>query len=277
MTRIACIQVGAEPVRNATLEKVEKLLKAAASQKAAIACLPELTVNQFFPQYTGQKNFFGLAEPLTGPLVQKFQNLARKYNIAVIPNVYERGGPDTYYDTSPVIDNSGTLVGSQQMMHIAEDPTEDEKFYYTPGDRGYAVFSVGGLKIGIAICYDRHFPEHMRILTLKGAEIIFVPTATTALHRDAWEVEARATAVTNNVFVAHANKVGKEGNLSFFGKSLVVNPRGKIIAQASETHEEVLTADVDVSLVKKTREEWPFLRDRRPELYGELVSPPPGE
>ena len=157
-------------------------------------------------------------------------------------------------------------------MHITEDPTEDEKFYYTPGDRGYNVFSVAGLKAGVAVCYDRHFPEHMRILTLGGAHVIFVPTATTVLHADAWEVEARASAIAGGVFVAHANKVGKEGNLEFFGKSLVVAPRGDIIAQASEDKEEVLVADIDLEFIVRTRDQWPFLRDRRPETYGELLT-----
>lgn len=271
MVYIACIQVGAEPDQDETFTKVENLIKSAASQGASIACLPELTVDQFFPQYFGEKRFFGLAEPLDGPVVQKFQELAQKYQIAVIPNMYERGEINTYYNTSPVIDCNGKVLGSQQMMHIAEDPTEDEKFYYTPGE-GYSVFSLQGLTIGIAICYDRHFPEHMRIVTLKGADIIFVPTATTGLHRTAWEVEARATAIANGVFVAYANKVETEGRLHFFGRSLIVNPKGIITAQASEDKEEVLVADIDVSLVKKAREEWPFLRDRRPEIYTELVA-----
>lgn len=165
------------------------------------------------------------------------------------------------------------MLGSQQMMHIAEDPTEDEKFYYTPGDRGYNVFPLEKTTIGIAICYDRHFPEHMRILTLKGAQIIFVPTATTELHRAAWEVEARASAIANGVFVVYANKVNTEGGLTFFGKCMVINPKGELIAQASEDQEEVLVADVDLSVVTKVRKEWPFLQDRRPETYSELLIP----
>lgn len=272
MTRIACIQVGAEQDQNKTLEKVEKLLAVAASKGAKIACLPELTLNQFFPQYFGEKKFFESAESLDGKIVQTFQELAKKYHIAVIPNIYERvGNPPDYYDTSPVIDANGKSLGSQQMMHIAEDPTEDEKFYYKPGERGYNVFQLESLKLGIAICYDRHFPEQMRILTLNGAEIIFVPTATTDLHRDAWEVEARGTAIMNGVFVAHANKVGKEGNLKFFGRSIVVGPKGNLIAQASEDQEEVLIADINLKDIAETRKEWPFLRDRRPETYIRLT------
>lgn len=274
MIRIACVQIGAEQDRNKTLEKVEKLLASAASKGAEIACLPELTLDQFFPQYFGEKKFFELAEPLDGKTVQIFQEFAKKYHIAVIPNIYERAGdPPNYYDTSPVIDADGNLLGSQRMMHIAEDPTEDEKFYYKPGDRGYNIFQLGGLKLGIAICYDRHFPEQMRILTLKGADIIFVPTATTDLHRDAWEVEARATAIMNGIFVAHANKMGKEGNLKFFGRSIIVGPKGKLIAQASEDQEEVLIADINLGEIAETRKEWPFLRDRRPETYFDLTKP----
>ncbi|MEA1994496.1 MAG: nitrilase-related carbon-nitrogen hydrolase [Euryarchaeota archaeon] len=271
MVRVACVQLGAEKDRETTFTNAERLLESAASQGAKIACFPELTVDQFFPQYFGEEKFFSLAEPLDGPLVREFQRLAKKYRIALIPNLYEKGEkPDTYYDTSPVIDADGTLLGSQQMMHIAEDPTEDEKFYYTQGDRGYHLFSVAGLTIGIAICYDRHFPENMRILTLRGVEIIFVPTATTALHKAAWEVETRANAIVNGLFVAQANKVGREGEMEFFGNSLVVNPKGRIIAQASEK-EEPLIADIDPTIITETRKEWPFLRDRRPKTYGELT------
>ncbi len=274
MVWIACIQVRAESVRDATFTKIEPLLKGAASKGVEVACFPELTVDQFFPQYFAQKKFFDLAEPLHGPVVRRFQKLAQKFKIALIPNMYEQGEiPGTHYDTSLVIAASGTVLGSQQMMHIAEDPTEDEKFYYTPGDRGYNVFSLKKTTIGIAICYDRHFPEHMRILTLKGAQIIFVPTATTELHRAAWEVEARTSAIANGVFVVYANKVKTEGELTFFGKSMIINPKGELIAQASEDQEEVLVADVDLAMVTAVRKEWPFLRDRRPETYSELLIP----
>jgi N-carbamoylputrescine amidase len=273
MVHIACIQVGARLNREETFENLESLLEEASAQGARIACLPELTVDQFFPQYYHEEKYFDLAEPLNGPLVKRFQELAKTYNIALIPNLYEKGDQsDTYYDTSPVIDASGNLLGSQCMMHIAEDPTEDEKFYYTPGDRGYTVFSLETLKIGITICYDRHFPEQIRILTLKGADIVFVPTATTGLHREAWEVEAQANAIVNGIFIAHANKIGKEGALDFFGKSLIVNPKGTVIAEASETGEEVLVADINASLIAEIRKEWPFLRDRRPNTYDELTT-----
>ncbi|MBU7031458.1 MAG: hypothetical protein HXS53_02900 [Theionarchaea archaeon] len=272
MVQIACIQLRAEPKREETFQKLDALLEEAATRGARIACLPELTVQQFFPQYYHDKKYFDLAEPLDGPTVQRFQELAETHDIALIPNIYEKGdNPHAYYDTSPLIDASGHVVGSQRMMHIAEDPTEDEKFYYTPGDRGYAVFSLEGLNIGIAICYDRHFPEHLRILTLKGADIVFVPTATTGLHRDAWEVEAQANAIVNGIFIAHANKVGKEDACLFFGKSIVVNPKGAIIAKASETKEEVLLAEIDVSIISEIRKEWPFLCDRRPDTYKDLT------
>lgn len=272
MVQIACIQLGAEPGREETFKKLDPLLEEAATRGARIACLPELTVDQFFPQYYHEKEYFDLAEPLDGPIVQRFQELAKANDIALIPNIYEKGDrPHVYYDTSPVIDASGHLLGSQRMMHIAEDPTEDEKFYYTPGDRGYSVFSLEDLKFGIAICYDRHFPEHMRILTLKGADTVFVPTATTGLHSKAWEVEARANAIFNGIFIAQANKVGREGASDFFGRSIVVNPKGTIIAEASEIQEEVLLTEIDTSIITEIRKEWPFLRDRRPDTYKELT------
>ena len=273
MIRIACIQMKAEAEREESFKKLEYLLKKAAKQNVRIACFPELTVDQFFPQYYHEEKYFSLSEPIDGSLIQHFQELAKTYNMALIPNFYERGkNPHTYYDTSPIIDARGHLLGSQRMMHIAEDPTEDEKFYYTPGDTGYNVFSLEDLTIGIAICYDRHFPEHIRILTLKGVDIIFVPTATTGLHRQTWEVEAQASAIVNGIFIAHANKVGVEGKLEFFGNSIVVNPQGDIIAEASETEEEVILADIDTDLISKVRKEWPFLRDRRPNTYKELTS-----
>ena len=276
--RIACIQVGAGRDRNANLKKAEGLLAKAASGGARIACFPELTLQQFFPQYFGEEKFFKLAEPLAGKTVRAFREMAARYRIGVIPNIYERGeSPGRRYDTSPVIDARGKLLGSQQMMHIARDPTEDEKFYYRPGERGFNVFSLEGLRIGVAICYDRHFPEHMRILALKGAQVIFVPAAATGLHRDAWEVEARASAVANGVFLAQVNKVGREGNLEFFGSSLIVGPRGEVTARASGEREEVLMGDIAPALADRTRDEWPFLRDRRPDTYGALTGVLPRE
>jgi N-carbamoylputrescine amidase len=195
-------------------------------------------------------------------------------------NVFERAAPGRYFDCSPVFDQDGSYLGKQRMTHILEGPGYNERYYYWEGDSGYPVFDVGAsrtgpVRIGLAICYDRHFPEVMRALTLGGAEVIVVPTATAKLEaqfRAVWEVEMQAAAVANGVFVAVANRAGVDDTLSFFGRSFAVDPYGRVLARAPEDDVALLLVDLDLALVEEARRDMPFLRDRRPETYGVLGS-----
>jgi N-carbamoylputrescine amidase len=195
--------------------------------------------------------------------------------LATVVNLFERAGPGRYFDCSPVFDIDGNYVGKQRMTHILEGPGYNERYYYWQGDSGYPVFDIGPALIGVAICYDRHFPEGMRALALGGAEVIVVPTATASLEaqfRAVWEIEMQAAAVAHGVFVAVANRVGVDDTLTFFGRSFAADPYGRVLARASEDDVALLLVDLDLDLVEEARRDMPFLRDRRPETYGALVA-----
>ncbi len=270
--KIALAQVSATDNREENLQKAFSLMEQAKDQDASIICFPEMAFDPFFPRVRTDKRYFDLAEPIPGPMVEKFQEKAKQLSLATVINMYELAAPGEYYDCSPVIDADGALLGISRMMHIAELPNYNEKFYYWEGNTGFPVFQAGGAKIGIAICYDRHFPEQMRALTLGGAEIILVPTATsTPALKHIWHVEMQAASIANQVFVALNNRAGTEGEMTFFGRSFVVNPRGEVIAQAKENEEDLLVVELDLSLIEQTRRDLPFLRDRRPDAYGPLI------
>jgi N-carbamoylputrescine amidase len=209
-----------------------------------------------------------------GPLTGRFQAQSAALGLATVINVFERAAPGRYFDCSPVFDMDGSYLGKQRMTHILEGPGYNERFYYWQGDSGYPVFDVGPAQIGVAICYDRHFPEGMRALALAGAEVIVVPTATASLEaqfRAVWEIEMQAAAIANGCFVAVANRAGVDDTLTFFGRSFVADPCGRILAQAPENDVALLVVDLDLDLVEEARLDMPFLRDRRPETYGALV------
>jgi N-carbamoylputrescine amidase len=272
MLTIALAQVHATEDHEANLQKGFRLMEQAKERGASLICFPEMSFLPFFPRVRAERSFFALAEPIPGPTVERFQEKAGELELATVINLYERAAPGEYYDTSPVIDADGTLLGLSRMMHIAELPNYNEKFYYWEGNTGFPVFATRGVRLGLAICYDRHFPEQMRALTLGGAGVILVPTATsTPALKGIWEIEMQAAAVANQVFIAVVNRVGTEGEMTFFGKSFVTNPRGEIIAQAGEEGEELLTGECDLKQMEETRQILPFLRDRRPEAYGEIA------
>jgi N-carbamoylputrescine amidase len=205
------------------------------------------------------------------------QELAAKYQMVMVVPVYEETMPGFYFNTAAVIDADGRYLGKYRKHHIPHcHPGFWEKFYFTPGDLGYPVFETKYAKVGVYICYDRHFPEGARILGLNGAEIVFNPSATVAgLSEYLWELEQPAHAVANGYFVGAINRVGREKPWSigeFYGKSYFCNPRGKIIAQASRDKDEVLIADLDLEMILEVRKTWQFFRDRRPETYGPLTA-----
>lgn len=271
MVRIALAQVSAKEDVEENILKGLRLMEEAKERGASLICFPELSFLPFFPRVRADRRFFSLAEPIQGPTVERFRREAKELGIAAVVNIYERASPGEYYDTSVVMDTDGRLLGISRMMHIAELPDYNEKFYYWEGNTGFPVFDLGFAKVGIAICYDRHFPEHMRALTLGGAELILVPTATsTPILGEIWELEMRAAAVANQVFVAVANRVGREGEMEFFGRSFVVDPLGEVISRAEGEREELLVAELDLGAIERARQLLPFLRDRRPEVYGVL-------
>ncbi len=262
----------------------KRLVEQAAADGADLVLLPEMSIVEFFPRLPHRYEFFDLAEPIPGPTMTWFSALAKDNNIHVVYNHYERSPEHLFFDSSVVIDRTGHYVGRQRMMHIAEEPGYNEKFYYTAGWDRYNVFELNGWRFGVAICYDRHFPEVFRSFMLQGAEFILVPTAVAASEpfAEVYELEMRAAAVSHGVYIAMANRVGSEPPLAFMGRSMVIDPQGRTIAsldtdtpQVAARQPATCTAELSKTLLTKTRILFPFLRDRRPETYG-LIAATPG-
>ncbi|HXH61498.1 MAG TPA: nitrilase-related carbon-nitrogen hydrolase [Fimbriimonadaceae bacterium] len=269
--RIALVQ------QHATHDKAENVARGlraaayAASEGAQVVAFAELAFERFHPQEPASGDLSRLAETVPGPTVERFQEFARENGVVFVLNLYEQDG-DKYYDCSPVIDADGTLMGRTRMAHITDYPCFHERGYYAPGDTGAPVYETAHGKIGVAICYDRHYPEYMRMLALDGAEVVFVPQAGA---EDEWpeglyEAEVRVAAFQNGIFVALCNRVGREEKLVFGGESFVSAPDGTVLARAPRGEDAVLLADLDLSQVEGSHAKRLFLRDRRPELYERL-------
>jgi N-carbamoylputrescine amidase len=269
--RIGLAQVAAGDDISANVERGLEWVDRAAAAGCRLCVFPEMAFHPFFPQHRGERRYFSWAEPIPGPITELFQERAARHDIVVITNIFELAGPGRHYDASPVIDADGSLVAVSRMTHIAEEPGFNERYYYWPGDSEFEVHATAAGPLGIAICYDRHFPEQMRALTVAGAEIILSPFAgTSADPFEGYEIEMRGTAFSNGVFIACCNRVGKEPEVTFAGRSFVVDPTGDVVSRGGED-EELLVVDIDRDLVAETRQKRPFLRDRRPELYGVLA------
>lgn len=267
--RLALAQMAASENLAANIEKGLDWVKQAAQAGADIICFTELGLLPFFPQYHAEKKFFQWAESLKGPTVEKFKEAARRNNIHILLNFFERANPGEYYDSTVLLPaEGGPTLGPVRMMHTAEEPGFNEKFYYWPGNTPPQIFDLGGVKVGVAICYDRHYPEYMRQLVLQGAEIIFTPFA--GLRNDPlklYEIEMQGTAFQNQVFIAAVNRNGKEPTVEFIGGSFVVDPAGEVMARGPRGEEKLLLVDCDLSRIEEMRQARPFLRDRRPEVY----------
>lgn len=259
------------------MDKHVKLIEQAARKKVQVLCLQELFYGPYFCAEQNAK-WYELTERVPdGPTTKLMQKVAAKHRMAMVVPVYEEEMPGLYFNTAAVIDADGRYLGKYRKHHIPHcHPGFWEKFYFTPGDLGYPTFQTKYARIGVYICYDRHFPEGARILGLNGAEIVFNPSATVAgLSEYLWELEQPAHAVANGYFVGAINRVGTEKPWSmgeFYGKSYFCNPRGKIIAQASRDKDEVLVANLDLDMIEEVRKVWQFFRDRRPETYAPLTT-----
>ncbi|HEY2988795.1 MAG TPA: carbon-nitrogen hydrolase [Candidatus Binatia bacterium] len=263
------------------LEKAVAGIAAAAKKGAQIVCLQELFRSRYFPQAETAENF-KLAEPIPGPTTDALSQVARKKKIVIIGSLFEQRSAGIYHNTAVVIGADGSILGKYRKMHIPDDPGFYEKFYFTPGDLGFLSFDAAVAKVGVLICWDQWFPEAARLTALCGAEILFYPTAIGWLpteppdvakaQRNAWEMVQRGHAVANGIYVAVANRVGREGKLKFWGSSFVASPSGEIVAQGKTDQEEVLIARCDLEKIAEARQSWPFLRDRRIDAYGGLSS-----
>lgn len=256
------------------IQKHEAIAAKAKEQNVQVLCFQELFFGPYFCAEQDRK-WYKYTEPIPGPLVERMQKVAKKNNLVLIVPMYEEAGTGIYYNTAAVIESDGTYLGKTRKMHIPHlDPGFWEKFYFRPGNTDYPVYDTSAGKIGVYICYDRHFPEGARALGLNGAEIVFNPSATVAgLSEHLWSIEQPAHAVANGYFMAAINRVGEEPWKTghFYGSSYVVDPRGQMLVKGSRDKEELVVADVDLDMIREVRNVWQFFRDRRPDTYGSLT------
>ena len=276
--------VGTDP--GANVDHAAALITDAAKAGAKVVCLPELFRTRYFCQ-SEEASSFDLAEPIPGPTSQRLAALARSLGVVLIIPLFERRGPGVYHNSAAVADADGTLVGLYRKMHIPDDPSYYEKYYFTPGDLGFRAFSTAVGKIGTLICWDQWYPEAARLTALQGAEVLFYPTAIGwhphekarygATQREAWQTVQRGHAIANGVYVAAVNRIGHEvpqanaPGIEFWGSSFIADPQGVILAEASPDKEEILLAEIQSAHIEDVRRNWPFLRDRRIDAYGGIM------
>lgn len=268
---------GDDPGKN--LQKAEKLVTRSAKTGAHIVALQELFNTAYFCSET-DPDFFRWAQPVPGPATERLCTLAATHGIVILAPLFERVAAGVYYNSLAVIDADGRLAGVYRKMHIPDDPGFHEKYYFTPGDKGYRVYKTAYGKIGTLICWDQWFPEAARITSMMGADLLVYPTAIATLagegeeeketFMDAWKTVQRSHAIANGCYVASINRVGTENGLTFWGHSFACGPFGEILAEAGN-REEILTADLDLAGMEKHRQTWPFFRDRRIDSYTPIL------
>ena len=269
---------GLPAIKKAMVDKHEKLIADAAKKKVRILCLQELFYGPYFCAEQ-ETHWYQMTEKVPdGPTTKLIQKLAKKHGMVIIAPIYEEDQPGVYYNTAAVIDADGKYLGKYRKTHIPHcQPGFWEKFYFRPGNLGYPVFETAFAKVGVYICYDRHFPEGARALGLNGAEIVFNPSATVAgLSEYLWKLEQPAHAVANGYFIGAINRVGVEAPWKigeFYGQSYFCDPRGQFLATGPRDKDAVVTADLNLDQIEEVRSVWQFFRDRRPDAYGPLTEP----
>ena len=282
---IGLVQMAMSTEVDENLKRAGEFVREAAGKGAKIICLPEMFRSQYFCQRE-DVNLFNLAETIPGKSTTILGAIAKELKVTIIVPVFERRAMGMHHNSLAVIGEDGEIVGIYRKMHIPDDPSYYEKFYFTPGDLGFKAFDTPTAKIGTLICWDQWFPEGARLTALRGAEILFYPTAigwhpfekedVGASQQDAWQTIQRSHAIANGIFVASVNRVGHEvfnegtDGIQFWGHSFVADPFGVVIAQASDDKEEVLICEIDRARMEDVRRNWQFLRDRRIENYGDL-------
>jgi N-carbamoylputrescine amidase len=275
--RAALVQSEWTGDKESMVEKNLDYARKAAAEGAQILCFQEIFTTPYFCNVQDARYYDTAEEIPNGPTISRVRDLARETSMVVIAPIYEKVDEGTFYNTAAVIDADGSFLGIYRKIHIPQVEGFWEKFYFRPGNLGYPVFDTAIGRVGVYICYDRHFPEGWRILGLKGAKLVFNPSATTRGHsKYLWELEQPAAAVANEYFVGAINRVGRESltDTDYYGSSYFCTPRGQIIdGTASDNEDEVVVRDLDISLIEEVRRQWAFYRDRRPEVYTEISSP----
>ena len=278
VVRAAITQVAWTGDKESMIDRHEELARQAAADGAQVICFQELFYGPYFGIIPDQK-YYSYVESIPGPTVERFQALAKELGMVIVLPIYEVANEGEYYNTAAVIDADGTLLGRYRKHHIPNLPQFWEKFYFRPGNGGYPVFDTAVGRVGVYICYDRHFPEGWRELGLNNAQLVFNPSATKpGLSNRLWEIEQPAAAAANQYFIAANNRIGNEAAefgdqaVTFYGSSYFVDPRGKYVGEvASQDQEEVVIRDLDFDEITQARNDWQFYRDRRPESYAKTT------
>jgi N-carbamoylputrescine amidase len=279
---VGLIQMAMSPSPVENLERAVARVEEAAGAGAQVICLPELFRSQYFCQREDAA-LFDLAEPVPGPTTEALGKIARQARVVIVAPLFERRAPGLYHNSLAVIDADGEVAGLYRKMHIPDDPAYYEKFYFTPGDLGFRAFNTRVGRIGALICWDQWYPEGARLVALRGASVLFYPTAIGwhphekeafgAAQRDAWRTVQRGHAIANGIYVAAVNRVGHEipldggPGIEFWGSSFLGDPQGIVVTEAAIDKEEILLGDVDLERIEEVRRNWPFLRDRRIDAY----------
>jgi N-carbamoylputrescine amidase len=277
---VALVQMSGEAAKHRNVDRALARIGEAATAGANIVCLQELFAGQY-PCQSEDHARFDQAEPIPGPTSDALADAARRHGVVVVGSLFERRAAGLYHNTAVVFDADGTLAGKYRKMHIPDDPLYYEKFYFTPGDLGFGAFDTRFGRVGVCVCWDQWYPEAARLTALAGAQIVFYPTAIGwlpgekeqygASQHSAWETMMRSHAIANGVFVAAANRTGREGQLEFWGASFLADPNGNVLARAEHDKEETLLVECDFDKIDVVRTHWPFLRDRRIDAYGDLT------
>lgn len=277
---LGLVQMTCTPAKQPNLDKALARIREAAAAGAQIICLQELFAGHY-PCQSEDFTRFADAEPIPGPTSEALSAAAAKHGVVIVGSIFERRAPGLYHNTAVIFDADGRQLGTYRKMHIPDDPLYYEKFYFTPGDLGFASFDTRFGPVGACVCWDQWYPEAARLTAMRGAQILFYPTAIGWQAHEkaefgpsqhaAWETMMRSHAIANGVFVAAVNRTGTEGGIEFWGASFVADPAGNLLARASHDREETLVVECNLDQIDFVRTHWPFLRDRRIDAYGDLT------
>jgi len=269
LVKLAGIQISCYKEKERNIEKAIKFTQIAIEKGAHIICFQELFSTHWFPREMN-KHYFSLAEKREGLTMIRMQKLAEQYGVVLICPIFEIE-KESYFNSAIVIDAGGEILGSYRKIHIPQIPLWEERYYFSPGDHGFPVFKTKFAPIGVQICWDNFFPEGSRILALKGAKIIFSPTAAAFASQRRWETVIASNAMANGVYIFRVNRVGSEEKQDFYGRSFCISPEGELLDKPTGMKDSIALVEIDLKKIDHVRKEWPFLKDRRPEVYKEIA------
>ena len=270
LIKLAGIQFSCSEEKERNIEKAVKFAQIATERGANLICFQELFTTHWFPREMN-KRYFSLAEKMDGPTITRMQRLAGENKVVLVCPIFEIE-EDSFYNSAIVIDADGEILGSYRKIHVPQIPLWEERYYFSSGNHGFPVFRTKFAPIGVQICWDNFFPEGPRILALKGAKILFCPTAAAFASQRKWETAISSNAVANGVYSFRVNRVGSEEKQDFYGRSFCISPEGELLDKPTGMKDSIALVEIDLKNIHQTRKEWPFLKDRRPETYQEICS-----